>query len=275
MCSAFSKSRLCEAHTIQEFVSTVKIGVQGCSYAGKMALFGGAFDERVALTVVQESGGGGINSWRTSEDFTKRTGTDIEKIDNTNYAWFMNSMQQLDPYSLPHDHHELIAMIAPRPVIALGNQDFEWLGDESGYKSVKAAQEVWKALGVAANIGFDFTTGHPHCQAAQSQVNTANAFVNRFLKDQNANTAIEIQPPANGFDLNQAAVIDWTSPRMPFICPSLAISSREISSTFLPAASTCRWVLTIASSACWAVVLAWLLMSRTSVRMAEASSCIA
>ena len=51
-----------------------------------MSLFGGAFDERVALTIVEESGGGGINAWRTSQDFTTRTGTNIEKIDNTNYA---------------------------------------------------------------------------------------------------------------------------------------------------------------------------------------------
>ena len=102
-------------------IDPTKIGVHGCSYAGKMALFAGAFDERVALTVAQESGGGGITSWRTSQDFTTRTGTDIERIDNTNYSWFLSSMKSLDPYSLPHDHHELIAMIAPRAVVALGN----------------------------------------------------------------------------------------------------------------------------------------------------------
>ena len=33
------------------------IAVTGCSYAGKMALFAGAFDERIALTIAQESGG--------------------------------------------------------------------------------------------------------------------------------------------------------------------------------------------------------------------------
>jgi hypothetical protein len=32
--------------------------------AGKMALFAGAFDERVALTVAQENGGGGAPAWR-------------------------------------------------------------------------------------------------------------------------------------------------------------------------------------------------------------------
>lgn len=189
-----------------------KIGVHGCSYAGKMALFGGAFDERVALTIAQESGGGGINAWRTSQEFTDRTGTDIEKIDNTNYSWFMQSMQMLNPASLPHDHHELIAMIAPRAVIALGNRDYEWLGDESGYKSVMAAKEVWKAMGLADRMGFDFTTGHAHCQAAQSQQTSAAAFVNKFLKGQEVDTNIEIAPPANGFDLEWSAEIDWETP---------------------------------------------------------------
>jgi hypothetical protein len=195
-------------------IDTTKIGVHGCSYAGKMALFGGALDERVALTVVQESGGGGINSWRLSQNFTTRTGTNIEKIDNTNYSWFLPSMSTLDPYSLPHDHHELIAMIAPRAVVALGNRDFEWLGDESGYKSIMAAKEVWKALGVEANIGFDFTTGHGHCQAPAIQVASVNAFVDKFLAGQDTNTNIAIPPPANGFDLDQTAVIDWQTPTL-------------------------------------------------------------
>ena len=42
------------------------IGVTGCSYAGKMALFCGAFDERVALTIAQEPGGGGAAAWRVT-----------------------------------------------------------------------------------------------------------------------------------------------------------------------------------------------------------------
>ncbi len=35
-----------------------RIAVTGCSYAGKMALFSGALDERITLTIAQESGGG-------------------------------------------------------------------------------------------------------------------------------------------------------------------------------------------------------------------------
>ncbi|HSI77476.1 MAG TPA: hypothetical protein VK957_16365 [Lunatimonas sp.] len=40
------------------------LAVTGCSFAGKMALFAGAFDERIALTIVQEFGAA---AWRVSE----------------------------------------------------------------------------------------------------------------------------------------------------------------------------------------------------------------
>ena len=193
-------------------VDPTKIGVQGCSYAGKMALFGGAFDERVALTVAEESGGGGICSWRASQDYTTRTSVSVEKIDNTNYAWFMSSMKSLDPYKLPHDHHELIAMVAPRAIIILGNDDYDWLGDESGYKSTMAAIEVFKALGVTDHIGYDFTSGHSHCAAPTTQVNSVAAFVNRFLKDGTTAPNIAIKPPKSGFDLT--ADFDWTTPTL-------------------------------------------------------------
>ena len=194
-----------------------KIAVTGCSYAGKMALFAGAFDERVTLTIAQESGGGGINSWRTSADFASR-GTNIEKIDNTNYSWFMQSLKSQDPYKLPHDHHELIAMIAPRAVIALGNPGYEWLGDESGYKSMMAATEVWKAMGIEDRIGFDFTGGHEHCQAASSQTKSVTAFVDKFLRNKDANTDIHVKPTnGKGFKIdNYGDWIDWETPSLPY-----------------------------------------------------------
>ena len=199
-----------------------KIAVTGCSYAGKMALFAGAFDERVTLTIAQESGGGGINSWRTSADFASR-GTNIEKIDNTNYSWFMQSLQRQDPYKLPHDHHELIAMIAPRAVIALGNPGYEWLGDESGYKSMMAATEVWKAMGIEDRIGFDFTGGHEHCQAASSQTKSVTAFVDKFLRNKDANTDIHVKPTnGKGFKIdNYGDWIDWETPDLPFTASSI------------------------------------------------------
>ena len=45
-----------------------RIGITGCSRNGKGALMIGAFDERIALTIPQESGSGGTASWRVSYD---------------------------------------------------------------------------------------------------------------------------------------------------------------------------------------------------------------
>lgn len=197
-------------------VDTSKIAVHGCSYAGKMALFAGALDERIALTVAQESGGGGIPSWRLSEDFNLRTNVDVEKIDNTNWSWFKDSMLNppRDPQLLPHDHHELVAMIAPRALIALGNPTQTWLSDESGYKSLLAAREVWRALGVEENFGFDFNTTQGHCVESQSQIQSVNAFANRFLRDQAVNTNIANAPNAANFQLNTNTGIDWVTPTL-------------------------------------------------------------
>jgi hypothetical protein len=50
--------------------------VTGCSYAGKMAMWGGAFDERIALTISQENGGGGAPSWRISHEIETQGSVD-------------------------------------------------------------------------------------------------------------------------------------------------------------------------------------------------------
>ena len=63
------------------------LAISGCSFAGKMALFAGAFDERIALTIAQEPGGGGAAAWRVSETLGK-----VETLGATNYAWFIEDM---------------------------------------------------------------------------------------------------------------------------------------------------------------------------------------
>ena len=65
------------------------IGVTGCSFAGKMALFSGALDERIALTIAQESGGGGYPAWRVSETLGK-----VETLARTDHHWFIEDMWQ-------------------------------------------------------------------------------------------------------------------------------------------------------------------------------------
>lgn len=163
------------------------IAVTGCSYAGKMALFSGAFDERVALTIAQESGGGGAPAWRVSETLGA-----VEKLGATDHNWFKESMWQFagsNVSKLPHDHHELMAMVAPRALLVTGNTDFEWLANPSCYVSARAAKEVYKTFGISDRMGFYIDGGHNHCAVPNSQLPAIAAFVDKFLLDKdNVNT---------------------------------------------------------------------------------------
>ena len=105
-------------------------------------------------------------------------------------------------------------MVAPRAIIALGNPGYDWLGDESGYKSVMAAMEVFKAMGIPEYLGYDFTGGHNHCAAPATQTASVKAYVDRFLKGGTTAPSVAIKPSASNFDLNYAGVIDWTTPTL-------------------------------------------------------------
>ncbi|MEI9945784.1 MAG: carbohydrate-binding protein [Chitinophagaceae bacterium] len=169
------------------------LGVTGCSYAGKMALFAGAFDERIALTIAQESGGGGAPAWRVSE-----VGGDVEKLGATDYKWFKDSMRQFagtNVSRLPHDHHELMAMVAPRALLVTGNTDFFWLSNPANYVTSRATAEIYKTLGIADRFGFYIDGGHNHCAVPTTQVPAMQAFVDKFLVgNATVNTNIAVHP---------------------------------------------------------------------------------
>lgn len=161
-------------------IDTRHIGVTGCSYAGKMALFCGAFDERVALTIAQEPGGGGAAAWRVSHEMEG-----VEDLDRTDYHWFLESLRENfhgdSVYHLPYDHHELCALVCPRALLVLGNPDYPWLADPSAYVSVNAARKVWEQFGIADRIGYSIVDGHGHCQLPESQFPEVEAFIEKFL----------------------------------------------------------------------------------------------
>ena len=168
------------------------IGITGCSYAGKMALWSGAMDERIALTIAQEPGGGGAAAWRVSQTLGK-----VENLGATDEHWFMKSMwdwKDENVSKLPYDHHELCALVCPRALLVLGNTDYEWLADEAGYVSCVAAREVWKKFGIEDRMGFSIEGKHGHCQLPQSQYPEVEAFIDRFLlgKDVDTNNVLHV-----------------------------------------------------------------------------------
>lgn len=174
------------------------LAISGCSFAGKMALFAAAFDERIALTIAQEPGGGGAAAWRVSETLGV-----VETVARTDYTWFKESMRQFSESNvalLPVDHHELCALVAPRALLVFGNPDYPWLADESGYVSCYAARKVWEHFGVADRMGWSFQAGHGHCHLPPEQYPELEAFVDRFLLDKDVPTDVRKAPMFSGTD---------------------------------------------------------------------------
>jgi hypothetical protein len=171
------------------------IGVTGCSYAGKMALFSGALDERIALTIAQESGGGGATSWRYSATEPKGK---VEGLAQTSHQWFRSSMFQFGNTNisyLPEDHHMLCALIAPRALFATGNPNYLWLSNPSAYVCDRATEKVYDTWGIGDRFGFNIIGGHPHCATTPDIDSEMGAFINKFLLGQtNANTNVRDYP---------------------------------------------------------------------------------
>ena len=173
-------------------IDLTRLAVTGCSFAGKMALFAGAFDERIALTIAQESGGGGAAAWRVSA-----TLGEVETLGRTSHVWFIEDLFKFSESvpKLPYDHHELMAMVAPRALLVLGNPDYEWLAEESGYVSCTAAKKVWETFGIPDRFGYSIVAGHGHCRLPDEQRPEVGAFIDKFLLgDVTANTNVEIHP---------------------------------------------------------------------------------
>ncbi len=186
------------------------IAVSGCSFAGKMAIFAGAFDERIALTFGIESGGGGYTTWRYSEVLDRIES--VETLARTNYSWFIQDMRQFsgEVQKLPMDHHELMAMVAPRALFVTGNPGFVWLADESGYVGSKATEKVYDALGISDRFTYSQVGGHNHCAIPASQRPDIEAYVDKFLLGIETETNLSTSP----YTTPLGPWIPWETPEL-------------------------------------------------------------
>lgn len=190
------------------------LAVTGCSFAGKMALFAGAFDERIALTISQENGGGGAPSWRVSHEIEAQGS--VEDVDDTSYDWFGGQMRQFagdNVFKLPEDHDELMDLVAPRALLETGNTDFYWLSNRSNYVSARATQVVYNTFGIGDRFGFYIDGGHAHCGTLPAEAPAIAGFVNKFMLGQEtANTDVEVFPtnPPLNYDYTKLDYSRWT-----------------------------------------------------------------
>ena len=217
---AWGISRVIDAleKTPEAGIDVHHLGVTGCSRHGKGSLIAGAFDERIALVIPQESGSGGASLWRSIAQVNRQKGTQFVQglaSAGTEGRWMKSSFKNYDgkETTLPFDQHMLTAMVAPRALLLLDNQSFDWLGEVPSNYCGNASLEVFKALGIEDNYTYAQKGGHDHCSLPQDHYDEVKAYVNAFLNE-SGTTKGKVESFSSVAKWNKSEWIDWETPNL-------------------------------------------------------------
>ncbi|HEX9060565.1 MAG TPA: dockerin type I domain-containing protein, partial [Clostridia bacterium] len=194
-------------------IDAKRLAVTGGSRLGKGALAVGAFDDRIALTIPQECGCGGVGSWRVADWM----GSSVQTLSEINWenCWFSNSLNQFrgQTNKLPIDQHEVMGMCAPRALLVIENTSMIWLGNKSTYTCSQSAHMIYEALGIPDRMGFS-QVGHPtHLEFVAAQQPEVTAYIQKFLVGGGTGNT-NVNKTDGGFTLDKAKWIDWTVPTL-------------------------------------------------------------
>ena len=138
------------AESIPE-IDAHKAVVTGYSRLGKAALLAASRDERFAVCVPNQTGGGGCPL--AKRDWGENVGTEMAAFKH----WFCKAYKKYekDPASLlTFDQHLLLASIAPRGLLVQGF-DVNWFDPEGEYLACKAASPAWELFGLPGFPGHE------------------------------------------------------------------------------------------------------------------------
>ncbi len=121
-----------------------RTAVYGHSRFGKVALVAGAWDNRIEAVLAHQSGFGGASLSRST------VGEGLKRIFRSYPHWFDPAYGEYAGRlkELPVDQHQLLALIAPTPVLLGNGRRDVWSDPNSSYRAAEAADRIYELYGV-------------------------------------------------------------------------------------------------------------------------------